>query len=64
VGTPGHLTHPHVETPLDAVQAGGIPGRPGGPGQQEPGDDELELEPRRGRARHLGESGIDDVGGA
>ncbi len=43
------------------------PGREGrvvprGAGQQDPRADELELQPRCGRAPHLGETGVDDVG--
>ena len=42
--------------------------RPGlgrvGPGQQHPGADQLEQQPGRGRAAHLGEAGRDQVGGA
>ena len=32
-------------------------------GQQHPGADQLELQPRRGGAAHLGQAEVDDVGG-
>ncbi len=53
-----------VEAALEAVEARGIPALTRGGGEEDPGGDELELEPRRRRAGHLGEAGVDDVGGA
>ena len=51
-----------LQPPLDPVQAGGIPADPRCPRQQHPGADQLQMEPRRGRAGHLGQPGVDDIG--
>ena len=56
--------HPtDVEATLEPVEARGVAGLTGGTGQQDAGRDELELEAGRGGAGHLGEPGVDDVGG-
>ena len=51
-----------LEAALEAVEPRGVARLARGAGQQDAGGDELELEPRRGGAGHLGEPGVDDVG--
>ena len=47
--------------PVDPRQQAGLRGV--GAGQQHPGADQLEQQPRRGRSAHVGEAGRDQVGG-
>ena len=51
-----------VQPPLQAVEPGGVAALTGGAGQQHPRADQLQLQPRRGGAAHLGQPGVDDVG--
>lgn len=54
----------HVEATLEPVEASGIPPLAGGAGEEHSGGDQLQLQPRRGRAGHLRQPGVDDIGGA
>ena len=51
-----------VEPALEPVEPGGVAALAGGTRQQHAGADQLELQPGRGGAAHLGQPGVDDVG--